>query len=249
VHTDLDNVLPTNSLSNFAPTNSSVIMNYQHLTSGICRLVDENNQWSCTIVIPIGDGFLDIFSALMGDFSATPVGATNQPNVYPSGKAASFYCFDPDLYKGEQSWPALKAMLINAGCVSGCRLTTKYSSLRVSINRKATYQLSCCHGVTVRKMGEFNFNGDNVGQCNVVKECIKRVKTVGAMRGMCVDSILVVQICCLILLYDFVPFLHHKFVFSICSMNYFYLTFYPNSFSVSYVIIYSYKYSSLTNRN
>jgi hypothetical protein len=47
-------------------------------------------------------------------------------------------------------------------------------------------------------MDEFNFNGDDVGQCNVIKERIKRVKTVGAMRGMCVDSILVVQICCLI---------------------------------------------------
>ncbi len=105
-------------------------MNYQHLTSSdICRLVDENNQWSCTIVIPQGDGFLDISSALMGDFSATPVGATNQPNVYPSGKAATFYRFDPDLYQGEQSWPTLKAMLINAGCVSGCRLTTKYLPL------------------------------------------------------------------------------------------------------------------------
>jgi hypothetical protein len=130
VHTNLDNVLPMNSLSNFAPTNSSVIMNYQHLISDICRLVDKNNQWSCTIVIPQGDGFLDISSALMGDFSATPVGATNQPNVYPSGKAASFYRFDPDLYlyQGEQSWPTLKTMLINAGHVSGCRLTTKYSS-------------------------------------------------------------------------------------------------------------------------
>ncbi len=129
VHTNLDNVLPTNSLSNFTPTNSSVIMNYQHLTSYICRPVDENNQWSCTIVIPQGDGFLDISSALIGDFSATPVGATNQPNVYPSGKAASFYPFDPDLYQGEQLGPTLKAMLINAGHVSGCRLTTKYSSL------------------------------------------------------------------------------------------------------------------------
>jgi hypothetical protein len=68
--------------------NSSVIMNYHQLTSDICRLVDENNHWSSTIVIPQGDGFLDISSALLGAFSATPVGATNQPNVYPSGKAA-----------------------------------------------------------------------------------------------------------------------------------------------------------------
>jgi hypothetical protein len=99
-------------------------------------------------------------------------------------------------------------------------------------------------------MGKFNFNGDDVGECIVIKEHIKRVRTVGvAMRGMCGDSILVVQIGCLILLYDFVPVSHHKFVFSICSTNSFYLTFYPQSFSVSYVIILSYKYSSLTNRN
>ncbi len=99
VHTNLDNLLPTNSLYNVAPTNSSVIMNYQHFTSDVCCLVDENNQWSSTIIIPQGDGFLDISSALMGDFSATPVGATNQPNVYHSGKAASFYRFVPDLYQ------------------------------------------------------------------------------------------------------------------------------------------------------
>ncbi len=98
-------------------------------------------------------------------------------------------------------------------------------------------------------MGKLNYNGDDVGQCNVIKERIKCVKTVGAMRGMCGDSILVVQICCLISLYNFVPVLHHKFVFSICSMNSFYLTFYPQSFSVSYVIIFSYNNSSLTNRN
>jgi hypothetical protein len=207
-------MLPTNSLYNFTPTNSSVMMNYQHLTLDICRLVNENNQWSPTIVIPQGDGFLGISSTLMGNFSATPVGATNQPTVYPSGKAASFYRFNPDLYQGEQSWPTLKAMLINPGRDSECRLTMKYLSLQVSINRKATYQLSCCHGVAVRKMGECKFNGDNVGQCHVIKERIKHVKTGGAMRGKWDDSILVVQTRCLILLYKFVSVLHHKFVFS-----------------------------------
>jgi hypothetical protein len=83
-------------------------------------------------------------------------------------------------------------MLINAGRVSGCRLTMKYLSLCVSINRNATYQLSCCHGVIVRKMGKFKFNGDDVGQCNVIKERIKHVKTGGTMRGKWGDSILVV---------------------------------------------------------
>ncbi len=58
-------------------------MNYQHATPNICHLVDENIQWSSTILIPQGDGFLDISSALMGDLSATPVGATKQPTVSP----------------------------------------------------------------------------------------------------------------------------------------------------------------------
>jgi hypothetical protein len=100
-------------------------MNYQHVTSDICHLVDENNQWSSTILIPQGDGFLDISSALMGDLSATSVGATKQPTIFPTGKSASFYRFDPDLYQGEESWPTLKEMLINAAHVSGCRLSKK----------------------------------------------------------------------------------------------------------------------------
>jgi hypothetical protein len=114
---------------NIVPMNSSTIMNYQHVTSNICHLVDENNQWSSTILIPQGDGFLDIYLALMGDLSATPVGATKQLTVFPTGKSASFYCFNPDLYQGEELWPTLKEMLINAARVSGCSLSTKYSSL------------------------------------------------------------------------------------------------------------------------
>ena len=91
--------------------------------------MDENNQWSSTILIPQGDGFLDISSALMGDLSAIPVGATKQPTDFLTRKSVSFYRFDPDLYQGEESWPTLKEMLINAAHVSGCRLSTKYSSL------------------------------------------------------------------------------------------------------------------------
>jgi hypothetical protein len=126
---NLDNVVPTNYMYNIVPMNSSTIMNYEHVTTDICHRVDENNQWSSTILIPQGDSFLDISSALMGDLSATPVGATKQPTVFPTGKFASFYCFDPDLYQGEESWSTLKDMPINAACVSGCRLSTNYLSL------------------------------------------------------------------------------------------------------------------------
>ena len=159
-------------------------MNYQDLTLEICRLVDKNNQWTSAIIIPQGDGLLDVSSALRGVLSSHPVGATNQPTAFPVGKSASFYRFDPDLFYGEQSWPALKNMLINAGRSSGCRLITRSSYLRVSINRKATYELRCCHGLTAKKGGSSKFDGDDVGPCNVRKERIKHVKTFGALKGM-----------------------------------------------------------------
>jgi hypothetical protein len=62
-------------------------------------------------------------------------------------------------------------------------------------------------------VGECKVNGDNVGQCNVIKERIKHVKTGGAMRLKWGDSILVVRIHYFMLLYKFVPVLHHKFIF------------------------------------
>jgi hypothetical protein len=60
-------------------------MNYQDLTSEICRLVDKNNQWTSAIIIPQGDGLLDVTSALRGVLSSHPVGATNQPTAFPVG--------------------------------------------------------------------------------------------------------------------------------------------------------------------
>jgi hypothetical protein len=37
-------------------------------------------------------------------------------------------------------------------------------------------------------MGDSIFNGDDVGPCNVIKERLKRVRTPGALSGMCFDS-------------------------------------------------------------
>ncbi len=68
-------------------------------------------------------------------------------------------------------------------------------------------------------MGECKFNVNDVGQCHVIKELIKRVKSGDAMRGKPGDFIQVVQISGLILLYESVPDSHHKFVCSICTTN------------------------------
>jgi hypothetical protein len=71
-------------------------MNYYNITNKICRLIDETHEWSSTILLPDGDKSIDISSAAMGTASVTQANATKQPDVYPEGRAASVYCFDPD---------------------------------------------------------------------------------------------------------------------------------------------------------
>ena len=163
-------------------------MNYDVVSKEICRLAELTNNWSSTIIIPQGDAFLNISSAAQGKFSVTPDGATNQPNVYPKGKSASLYRFDPDMF-GENDWPKLKGMLCKVGCVSGCKLTTQYSypsqsPSNQSQNRKASYCLSCTHAIKGRFTGSSIFNDDDIGPTNVVTEQIKRTKTKGSMKGI-----------------------------------------------------------------
>ncbi len=78
-------------------------MNYYDITSEICRLVDETHEWSSTILLPDGDKSIDISSAAMGTASVTLSNATKQPDAYAKGRAASVYCFNPDIYD-ENSW-------------------------------------------------------------------------------------------------------------------------------------------------
>jgi hypothetical protein len=158
-------------------------MNYDDISKEICRQAELLNNWSSTIIIPQGDAFLNISSAAQGKLSVTPDGATNQPNVYPKGKSASVYRFDPDIY-GENDWPKLKGMLCKVGCVSGCKLTTQFSTpSNQSHTRKATYYLSCTHGIKGRFSGSSIFNDDDIGPINVVTEQIRRTKTKGSMKG------------------------------------------------------------------
>ncbi len=115
-------------------------MNYYDITNKICRLVDESHEWSSTILLPYGDKSIDISSAAMGKASVIPANATKQPDVYPKGKAASVYPFDPDIYD-ENSWMKLKSTHTQVGCVSGCRLVLRYTDQRQSLLWKACYKL------------------------------------------------------------------------------------------------------------
>jgi len=158
-------------------------LSYSDITSNICRLVDLSNEWSSTVVIPNGIDVLDISSAAMGVLSTTPVGATNQPNEFPTrGKSSSVFRFDPEIY-AENSWPKLQKMLTTVGCVSGCRVVVRTSSVGRSSRRKREYMLSCTHGSPMQSKGCSIFTNDNIGPSNVKRECIKRGKSSGAIRG------------------------------------------------------------------
>jgi hypothetical protein len=160
-------------------------LSYNGITSNICRQVDLSNEWSSTVVIPnrIDIDQLDISSAAMGDLSTTPVHATKQPYQFPRyGKCSSVFRFDPDLY-GENSWPQLHAMLTTVGCVNGCRLVVHRSYVCLTGLRKRFYKLKCTHGIAMENKGSSIFMNDNVGPSNVKRECMKRGKTSGAIRG------------------------------------------------------------------
>ena len=73
-------------------------MNYHDITNKISRLVEENHVWSSTVLLPNGDRCIDISSAAMGTASVTPPNATKQPDIYPTGRAASVYRFGADIY-------------------------------------------------------------------------------------------------------------------------------------------------------
>jgi hypothetical protein len=111
-------------------------MNYYDITNEISRLVEKNHVWSSSILLPDGDRCIDISSAAMGTASVTPSNVTKQPDVYPTGRAASVYCFDPDIY-GQNSWMQLKLTLTQVGCVSGCRLVLRYRDQRPTLHQKS----------------------------------------------------------------------------------------------------------------
>jgi hypothetical protein len=154
------------------------IMDYGSLTKSLLELAEKSTFWESTIKILIADNkdsLLDISLAARGGRSVTPDGATKQPTHFPCG---SRYMFDPDLY-GEHSWEKLKGMLTKVGCVSGCSVVIRSSCQNKTTKRKVTYYLCCSHGLLVEENGSIEYDGDDVGPSNVVKEQLKQVKTTG----------------------------------------------------------------------
>ncbi len=75
-------------------------------------------------------------------------------------------------------------MLTKVGCDSGCSVVICSSFQTKTLQRKATYLLCCSQGLLVEGNGSIEYDGTNVGSCNVVKEQLKQVKTTGhSKRG------------------------------------------------------------------
>ncbi len=157
-------------------------MNYYNITNGISRRIEETHEWSSTNLPPDGDKCINISSAAMGTASVTPANATKQPAIHPKGRAASVYCFDPDIYD-ENSWMQLKSSLTQVGCVSGCRLVLRYMDQRQTLHWKACYKVLCSHRSLFQNNWSSNYLSDNVGPCNVATEHLTHVKTSGALKG------------------------------------------------------------------
>jgi hypothetical protein len=144
-------------------------MDYGSVTKTILELVEKSTVWESTIKILVADNqnsLLDISLAARGERSVTPDGATKQPTHSPPG---SCYMFDTDLY-GENSWKNLKGMLTKVGCVSGCSVVIHTSCQNKTTKQKATYLLCCSHGLLVEENGLIEYDGDDVGPSNVIKE-------------------------------------------------------------------------------
>ena len=150
-------------------------MNLESLTNNIVQLCEECNVWSSTINIPHGNGdFLDISSAAHGAKSSTPEGAEIYPEQCPKTNRGSYYTFDPSVYD-ENSWPALKSMLMSPGCVSGCKLVLCVSK-GPSHLCKATHYLWCSRSLVMKDKSKSVYDGNNVGKSNVKKEHMKQSK-------------------------------------------------------------------------
>ncbi len=144
-------------------------MDYGSLTKSLLELAEKSTVWESTIKILIADNkdsLLDISLAARGGRSVTPDGATKQPTHYPCGFC---YMLDPDLY-GEHSWEKLKGMLTKVGCVSGCGVVIHSSCQNKTTKREATYYLCCSHGLLAEENGTIEYDGEDVGPSNVVKE-------------------------------------------------------------------------------
>jgi hypothetical protein len=165
-------------------------MDLTELTRDIHRLTEDLNVWSSEFCIPFSTGqCLDVGSAIMGEQSSTPIGASDQPLKYPPGKHGSVYIF-PSTYCGPESWPALLAILKQS--TSSCSLFVRQVYKRKSNRRKVSNHISCCHCRLYESNSGATYTDDCLGAINVPKEYLKRVKKSGNnLKGLFIHDTLV----------------------------------------------------------
>jgi hypothetical protein len=160
-------------------SHNSVPKDLELVTDTLIQLSQDTSHWYSTFSIPIGDEYLDISCAARGSMlSSTPSGATNQPDIYPTGRNASCYMLD-QLTFGEDSWDSLKSVITKVGCVSQCHLEVRKHQKESNPSPKASIYFVCSHGLKMKDKSASVYAGDDIGKSSVKKEHMKRTKSSG----------------------------------------------------------------------
>lgn len=135
---------------------------------------DNNNEWNQQLFIIHNDKWLDITSAAMGGSSTTPLGAPDQPTMYPKG---SVYRFDTK-FKGIDKIDEVIRMLHLLDVQPGCAVTIRTSKTKESSTRLGTWMLSCSQYRTPPK-NENKYEEEQFTHSNMKKPSSKHTKTAG----------------------------------------------------------------------
>jgi hypothetical protein len=104
--------------------------------------------------------------------SSTPIGASDQPLKYPSGKHSSVYMF-PSTYCGIESWPALFAIMKQS--ISGCSIIVRQVYSKESSRWKFAYHMSCSHCCHYESNSGATYTDNCVGAINTISYLVRFV--------------------------------------------------------------------------
>lgn len=145
--------------------------------NNIINKQDSDSHWASVPIIKHGDKVINLADAV-GNKAKTPVGAPNQPELFPG---ESFYQFDRTKFCGEASYDELKDMITNA--CEGCTMQKRVCGVKGRY--KTTYQLRCDHYRCANaKEVQNNFNDGQFTKDGLKKATVKQQSSTTAFSRM-----------------------------------------------------------------
>jgi hypothetical protein len=144
----------------------------------LVQSAENNHQWNQELFIIHNDKWLDITSAAKGGSSSTPLGAPDQPTVYPNG---SLYRLDTK-FKGIDKSEEVIRMLRLLDVHPGCAVTIRHSTKKQSSTRLGTWRLYCSQYRKPPKDTNKEFEEEQFSQSNMKHPTSKHTKTAGTTK-------------------------------------------------------------------